>query len=1487
MSARPPIKIRHSFQNTYPYSAQKNWVGAQSQPYQRGWWANMPTVAIGVGTAYIAGAARIGNICYIVGNFTSVGGQTRNYAAAFNLYTGELEDWNPNISSLTEAVAVGKNEDGVWQVYVAGTFATVNGSVTRNNLARFDQDGVVDADWDPNVNGTVYDVAYRSASSILLCGTFTQVGASTRNRAAEVDGTTGAVTATNPNLGGTANALAVDAENGKLYLVGAFTTAAGGTARNRACRWDLAGNSLDSWDPNLGAAAHDVAFRSTESVLIVGEFTTTAGGGTTRNRAAEFSSGGIATPWNPNLDDICYSVTVSASGQVVPVAYLGGAFTTVGGVARNRLASLDLSGAGTLRAWDPNANSTALYVEVFDRTVVAGGIFTTINGAAAVAGKGIPDPLFTDANAIFISKSTGDDSNPGTQASPKKTINGAVGTTASLLEDISGNGNDLTQAGSVLNPEEGIIPAMHGNYMAGPFSDADYFDVPAAVGTAIAASNEFAVELRVFIADMTVVNTTNMLWQYKDATGATSLRVSTTGQVIFKLQGTDNASAAGTIQTKREYRIKITYNGTTDAKRIYVDGALLVDTTQAGVTMGAQTDQELGRNVDAANQYLIGFMDDVRIYNDSAATSLVAWYDFETKSAVEDLGGNYAVILDSEVYNEEVNVFQDGVELYAADGQAPTIRITPGAESGTYGARREGREKFSGGAGSTFCYVAKNGNDATGSRGNESLPFLTVQAAVTASSTGDTIQIQDSGVYEEDIVCGAKALIFQAKDGEVPTLLGRSQLAAGVTIDVTANNTLKLYGLRLEQRAGSLASSIGPDSDLEAYDCTFFGGANAIEQVAASTRAWQIHNSAFYNHTGIQITSKTLSFTMRNCYFAGGASYAMSVEAATLDVDMVTMEKCELGMIVNTTTLGTKRLHKLNRILGQDIDNIGVTADLTSSYTFAILKNSEFHRVAQVVATSAGVRFGRTGGVTSSSILTAVRSLLLVDCSTAGAATGALQSINTSGGGGQKNIFYGIRDVAVLRPGYDGFNFGSVTSGCFGFTFNCSVNGASNYGFHGTFSQGEYQFGGPNITGLAEANSGVGGFLVSGTLFATAWLTYCVFEGSVNDATAIGTGTSLQDPRFLSDVEGVENLSVSPSGPCILAGNSERSNSVGAGRQTLTLSGPGCAVDGVIIQGRENLFGGVRAGGSSSEFCAVSYCTFMEDWFYSAMLSRNSLATNCLLSQSRGNGVVPSGSGLTVSRNAGVTVAGAFIVNGKAGMEIKNNSSYSCLYGQYDLASYVADQANNIYSESTVYDYQGGDEQLYSDIGTLGPLASVDANSGRLNPLFRNAAGGDLRLQAIAAGVGNKFNSPALESGSDGDDMGAFSFHYGPVVQEYTQIELDTPYRNPDTLTRGLEAIKLAEGVDEAGRTYSNAMAYKMVYRFGWNESENDMPEEQVAALREVYEAEDNFVQIDFGDGFLDCFTLKETPFEYSEMTGGYSSDEIPTPVRQMAFREA
>ena len=181
-------------------------------------------------------------------------------------------------------------------------------------------------------------------------------------------------------------ALAVQSD-GEIVVGGDFTSV-GGTGRNRIARLNANGSRDDTFTPGSGAngTVNAIAVQSDGKVIFGGAFTSVDG--TTRNRLARLNSNGtLDTTFNPNVGggDV-HSIVVQPDGKII----LGGAFTTVVGgqptaQTRNRIARLNSD--GTLDTFNPSitgGSSPVVYSIALQPNgrVIVGGDFTTIGGQA-------------------------------------------------------------------------------------------------------------------------------------------------------------------------------------------------------------------------------------------------------------------------------------------------------------------------------------------------------------------------------------------------------------------------------------------------------------------------------------------------------------------------------------------------------------------------------------------------------------------------------------------------------------------------------------------------------------------------------------------------------------------------------------------------------------------------------------------------------------------------------------------------------------------------------------------------------------------------------------------------------------------------------------------------------------------------------------------------------------------------------------------------
>src|SRR5258705_190572 len=169
-------------------------------------------------------------------------------------------------------MAVARQADG--KVIVGGDFYLV-GDLPRQNLARFNVDGTLDATWMPRADGRVKAIAIQG-TDIFIAGEFSRIGGQNRRSLAKLSvmGTGEADAAWNPNLSGPLDALAIESTN--LLVASAFL----GSATIVKLSTIGTGQANADWNPGrfecLGGLGFDKAVRSlavnATSVYVAGDF---------------------------------------------------------------------------------------------------------------------------------------------------------------------------------------------------------------------------------------------------------------------------------------------------------------------------------------------------------------------------------------------------------------------------------------------------------------------------------------------------------------------------------------------------------------------------------------------------------------------------------------------------------------------------------------------------------------------------------------------------------------------------------------------------------------------------------------------------------------------------------------------------------------------------------------------------------------------------------------------------------------------------------------------------------------------------------------------------------------------------------------------------------------------------------------------------------------------------------------------------------------
>lgn len=309
----------------------------------------------------------------------------RNHVALLNSDGSLHSDFNPAINGVVATIVaqpdgtvlVGGNFTGLQptgSIIVGGNFDTIGGVAARN-LALLDDDGLVSSSYQPQPDGAVNALLVLPDGRAIAGGGFTTVAGAPRNRIARFgnDGTLDA--GFNPNADGPVHALALQAD-GRVLVGGAFATL-GGEPRSNLGRVNADGTLDATFLPATSGAVSALAVQPDGRILLI-----MAGSGV-NSVLMRLNADGTPDATFPALNggaEPINALALQSDGRIV----VGGTFTSLGGVARARLARLNAD--GTLDpTFDPGANGavTALALQA-DGRLMLGGDFTNVSGLPRV-----------------------------------------------------------------------------------------------------------------------------------------------------------------------------------------------------------------------------------------------------------------------------------------------------------------------------------------------------------------------------------------------------------------------------------------------------------------------------------------------------------------------------------------------------------------------------------------------------------------------------------------------------------------------------------------------------------------------------------------------------------------------------------------------------------------------------------------------------------------------------------------------------------------------------------------------------------------------------------------------------------------------------------------------------------------------------------------------------------------------------------------------
>jgi hypothetical protein len=150
----------------------------------------------------------------------------------------------------------------------------------------------------------------------------------------------------------------------------------GEVARNHVAAVDLTTGALLPWDPNANGTVRVIRVLGS-NVYLGGSFTQVGGVGRQRLAAVNTTTGALVTTWNASSSGEVFAMATS-SGTL----YVGGAFGTVDGSPRANLAAVTTA-SGSLLPWAPTTDAQVRAIRFTTGTrMVVGGWFSNLNGSS-------------------------------------------------------------------------------------------------------------------------------------------------------------------------------------------------------------------------------------------------------------------------------------------------------------------------------------------------------------------------------------------------------------------------------------------------------------------------------------------------------------------------------------------------------------------------------------------------------------------------------------------------------------------------------------------------------------------------------------------------------------------------------------------------------------------------------------------------------------------------------------------------------------------------------------------------------------------------------------------------------------------------------------------------------------------------------------------------------------------------------------------------
>jgi len=342
----------------------------------------------------------------IGGDFSIVNGISRPRIARLNADGTRDQSFDQAPANVQQVLAIALQPDG--RILIGGNFQGLHSPESRD-IARLNNNGSIDSTFDPGISGvenSVNDIALQSDGKFVIGGSFARVRGQDRYGIARMEANGFLDPAFNAPRG--FNHIIRDTEilpDGKILVAGQFSLV-DNYRRPSLVRLhpngqlDLSFKEIQTNSFGVGIC-YDIEVLPDGKILAAGAFYYDGSPGI--NLVRFHSDGSLDTSFTPETtDSSIFSIAVQSNGKIL----IGGHFTSVGGVQRNRIARLNANGEIDL-SFNPGEGADWSVRSVLiqpDEKILLGGYFATFNGVqrkgvSRLNSDGTLDATF-DAGAI-------------------------------------------------------------------------------------------------------------------------------------------------------------------------------------------------------------------------------------------------------------------------------------------------------------------------------------------------------------------------------------------------------------------------------------------------------------------------------------------------------------------------------------------------------------------------------------------------------------------------------------------------------------------------------------------------------------------------------------------------------------------------------------------------------------------------------------------------------------------------------------------------------------------------------------------------------------------------------------------------------------------------------------------------------------------------------------------------------------------------------